>query len=187
MKTTAGKAVVILSPGVHYERFKKYQLSNWKLLCSLLYLFAMRREASVTPHPSLQIVRALPVPTQVDGSGLDVDVHQVVNDLALNVILDAVDEKTATHIDYLDEWEIPGRRQDANDSSEGLQWGDITSKKNLSRELNFNFFFFFTCRIDLGPEAGSSFCSIQFFSGNPAWLQSCYSPGSPGRTPSLPA
>lgn len=121
MKTTAGKAVVILSPGVHYERFKKYQLSNWKLLCSLLYLFAMRREASVTPHPSLQIVRALPVPTQVDGSGLDVDVHQVVNDLALNVILDAVDEKTATHIDYLDEGEIPGRRQDANDSSEGLQ------------------------------------------------------------------
>lgn len=142
MKTTTGKAVVILSPGVHYERFKKYQLSNWKLLCYLLYPFAMRREASVTPHPSLQIVRALPVPTQVDGSGLDVDVHQVVNDLALNVILDAVDEKTATHIDYLDEGEIPGRRQDANDSSEGLQWGDITSKKNLSRELNFNFIFF---------------------------------------------
>ena len=51
------------------------------------------------------------MPTKVDGSGLDVDVHQVVDDLALDVILDAIDEVTPTHIDHLDEGEIPGGQE----------------------------------------------------------------------------
>lgn len=50
------------------------------------------------------------MPTQVDGSGLDVDVHQVVHDLALDVVLDAVDQVTAAHVDHLDERQLPGRR-----------------------------------------------------------------------------
>lgn len=48
------------------------------------------------------------MPTQVDGSGLDVDVHQVVDDLTLNVILDAVDEVTPTYVYHLDEGQISG-------------------------------------------------------------------------------
>lgn len=75
-----------------------------------MYLFAPRREPCVTAQPSLQVVGALSVPTQVDGAGLDVDVHQVVDDLTLDVILDAVDEETPTNVYHLDEGEIPGGR-----------------------------------------------------------------------------
>lgn len=49
------------------------------------------------------------MPTQVDGSGLDVDVHQVVDDLTLDVILDPVDKETSTDVYHLDEGEIPDR------------------------------------------------------------------------------
>lgn len=55
------------------------------------------------------------MPTQVDGSGLDVNVHQVVDDLALDVVLDAVDEVPASHIDHLDEGQLPGWREPANE------------------------------------------------------------------------
>lgn len=76
------------------------------------YLSAPRREARVTAQPPLHVVRALSVPTQVDGSGLDVDVHQVVHNLTLDVILYPVDEKPATHVNHLDEGQIPeGREQ----------------------------------------------------------------------------
>lgn len=72
------------------------------------YLSAPRREARVAAQPPLQVVGALAVPTQVDGSGLNVDVHQVVDDLTLDVILDPVDEETPTHVYHLDEGEVPG-------------------------------------------------------------------------------
>lgn len=51
------------------------------------------------------------MPTQVDGSGLDVDVHQVVDNLTLDVILDPVDEVTPTHVYHFDEGKIPGGRE----------------------------------------------------------------------------
>ena len=147
-------------------------------VCRNSYLFAPRREACVTAQPSLQVVGALPVPTQVDGAGLNVDVHQVVDDLALDVILDAVDEETPTHVYHLDEGEIPGGR---------AGWGEREFAFDIARPDNKNRRRRFTCRADQGPEVGSWFCSIQFFSGNPTWRQSCCSPGSLDTTPSLPA
>ncbi len=71
------------------------------------YLFSPRREACVTAQPSFQVVRALSMPTQVDGSGLDVDVHQVIDDFTLDVILDPVGQVSPTHVNDLDEGEIP--------------------------------------------------------------------------------
>lgn len=75
------------------------------------YLSAPRREACITTQPPLQVVGALPVPTQIDGSGLDVDVHQVVDNFTLDVVLDAVDKVTPPHVYHLDEGEIPGGRE----------------------------------------------------------------------------
>lgn len=74
------------------------------------YLSAPRREARIATQPPLQVVGALPVPTQIDCSGLDVDVHQVVDNLTLDVVLDAVDEVTPPHVYHLDEGQIPGGR-----------------------------------------------------------------------------
>lgn len=51
------------------------------------------------------------MPTQVDGSWLDVNIHQVVDNLTLDVILDPVDEKPATNIDDFDEGQISEKRQ----------------------------------------------------------------------------
>lgn len=52
--------------------------------------------------------------TQVDGTRRNVDVHQVVDDSALDVIEDAVDQVTATHVHDLDVGQISGsnRKQD---------------------------------------------------------------------------
>lgn len=80
-------------------------------VCGCSYLSAPRREACVSAQPALQVVGALPVPTQIDGSGLDVDVHQVVDDLTLDVVLDAVDEVPPPHVYHLDEGVIPGGRE----------------------------------------------------------------------------
>lgn len=79
-------------------------------VCGCSYLSAPRREACVAAQPALHVVSALPVPTQVDGSGLDVDVHQVVDDLTLDVVLDAVDEVPPPHVYHLDKGEVPGGR-----------------------------------------------------------------------------
>lgn len=46
--------------------------------------------------------------TQVDGSRRDVDVHQVVDDSALDVIEDAVHQVTAAHVHDLYVGQIPG-------------------------------------------------------------------------------
>lgn len=50
---------------------------------------------------------ALPVSTQVDGVGVHVDVHEVVNDLALNVVLHPVHQETLSDVDNLDKGEVP--------------------------------------------------------------------------------
>lgn len=54
------------------------------------HLFAPRREARVTPNLPQEIELALSVPAKVDGAGIDVDVHEVVDYLALDVVLDSV-------------------------------------------------------------------------------------------------
>ena len=149
-------------------------------VCGCSYLSALRREAGVPPEPSLQVIGALSVPTQVDGSGLDVDVHQVVDDPALDVILDPVDEEPPADIDHLDEGEIP----------EGTQANRMGWLIGLYRRLQMSWQrqrWSFTCRADRGPGVGSWFGSTRFSSGNPAWRRTCCSPGSLDTTPSLPA
>lgn len=44
---------------------------------------------------------------QVDGPGGDVDVHEVVNNPALNVVLHSVHQVSAAHIEDLDVGELP--------------------------------------------------------------------------------
>ena len=51
------------------------------------------------------------MPTEVDGSRRDVDVHQVVDDPALDVVQDPVHKETQTHVHDLDVGQVPeGRR-----------------------------------------------------------------------------
>lgn len=55
-------------------------------------------------------MHALSMATQVDGSGLDVDVHQVVDDLTLDVVLDPVHQEPSAYIYHLDEGQAPTER-----------------------------------------------------------------------------
>lgn len=91
------------------------------------YLSAVRREARVTAQPPLQVVGTLAVSAQVDGAWLDVDVHQVVDDLALDVILDAVDEVAAPHVYHLDEREVPGGRGKSGEAVSNVRWDSFTA------------------------------------------------------------
>lgn len=156
-----------------------YHLGSGPPSSLCLYLMSPWRKTRVATQSALQIVCALSVPTQVDGPWLHVDVHQVVDNFTLYVILDTIDEKTPTHIYHLDVGEIPGRKTNKiklgmSDYAEGLHW--LWDKHWCS----------FTCHSDRGPEVGSWFCNIQFSFESPSWRRSCCSPGSPGRTPSLP-
>lgn len=49
----------------------------------------------------------LSVPTKVDGVGVDVDVHEVVHDFTLDVVLHPIDQEATAHIDDLDEGQVP--------------------------------------------------------------------------------
>lgn len=71
------------------------------------YLLAPVGETRVTANLPLEIELTLAVPTQVNGAGLDMDVHQVVNDPALDVILDPVDQEPPTNVDDFDERKLP--------------------------------------------------------------------------------
>lgn len=51
----------------------------------------------------------LSMPTEVDGVGVHVDVHQVVDDFALDVILHPVHQETTADVDNLDERQVPER------------------------------------------------------------------------------
>jgi len=43
------------------------------------------------------------MPTEINGAGLDMDVHQVVNDPALDVILNPVNQEPPANVDDFDE------------------------------------------------------------------------------------
>lgn len=62
-----------------------------RLVTRKKHLFPFVGELRVAPYASFHIVMALSVSTQVDGVGVDVDVHEVVDYLALDVILHPVD------------------------------------------------------------------------------------------------
>lgn len=77
----------------------------------LPHLLAPVGEARVPSNPALEVELALPVPAEVNGAGLDVDVHQVINNPALDVILNPVDQEPPAHVDDFDERKFPGDRQ----------------------------------------------------------------------------
>lgn len=47
------------------------------------------------------------MPTEINGAGLDMDVHQVVNDPTLDVILNPVDQEPPANINDFDERKLP--------------------------------------------------------------------------------
>lgn len=49
--------------------------------------------------------------TQIDGSRSDVDVHEVIHDTTLNVILDPVYEVPGSHVKDLNEGEVPTKEK----------------------------------------------------------------------------
>lgn len=55
--------------------------------------------------------------TEVDSARCDMDVHQVVDDPALNMILNLIHQVPAAHVKDLNVWEVPvdTQRQDSND------------------------------------------------------------------------
>lgn len=61
----------------------------------------MGRELRVSPNATLHIVLALSMPTQVDGVRVHSDVHEVVDNLTLNVVLHTIDQETSAHIHHL--------------------------------------------------------------------------------------
>lgn len=50
---------------------------------------------------------ALSVPTEVDGMGVYVDVHEVVDNFTLDVVLNSVDQETSADIYDLDKGQVP--------------------------------------------------------------------------------
>lgn len=73
----------------------------------LKHLFPSIRQFRVSPDASLLVVMALSVPTEVDGMGVYVDVHEVVDYFTLDVVLHPIDQETTADIDDLDEGQVP--------------------------------------------------------------------------------
>lgn len=76
-------------------------------VCVCVCLLSTGREARVSTNPTQQVELTLPVPAQVDGPGRDVDVHQVINDPALNVVLNLVHQISTAHVEDLDVGVLP--------------------------------------------------------------------------------
>lgn len=89
------------------------------------------------------------MPAEVNGAGLDVDVHQVINNPALDVILNPVDQEAPAHVDDFDERKFPGDRQTSfsksspvsylcpcNHRLRGFPAGYFQQGANRYRELN---------------------------------------------------
>lgn len=54
---------------------------------------------------------ALSVPAEVYGVFLYVNVHEVVHDLTLNIVLNTVHQETLTHVYHLDEGQISNKHK----------------------------------------------------------------------------
>lgn len=46
--------------------------------------------------------------TKIDGAWLNMDIHEVIDDFTLNVILDTVDKKSLPYVDHFNERKISG-------------------------------------------------------------------------------
>ena len=102
------------------------------------YLPAPAGQARVAPDLALEVVLALAMPAQVDGAGLHVDVHQVVHDAALDVILHAVHQEAPAHIDHLNQRQVPAGGASLSDAAGAAQphqadWASTTPQRH-SRE-----------------------------------------------------
>lgn len=65
------------------------------------------RKPGVAPNAAHQVEFTLPVTAQVDRSGGDVDVHEIVHGPALGVVLDLVHQVSAAHIEDFDVRQVP--------------------------------------------------------------------------------
>ncbi len=74
-------------------------------------LFPSWGEFRISSDAALDVVFALSVPAQVDGVRMHEDVHEVVDDLALDVVLNTVHQKTTTHVHHLNEGQISGKNK----------------------------------------------------------------------------
>lgn len=70
------------------------------------------RQPRVATDAAHQVELALSVAAEVDGTGRDVNVHQVVDDAALDVVLDPVHQVPAAHIEDLDVGQVSVGRQE---------------------------------------------------------------------------
>lgn len=139
------------------------------------HLFSSGRQARVSSDPSLDVEVTLTMAAQVDGAWGDVDVHQVVDDSALDVVEDTIDKETATHVHDLYVGQIPEETRESNQTCVILQKSfNWTSVSNL------------TCP-ELDPEAGRKTRSTWSSSWNPQWPPLCCSGCSPGCRASLAA
>ena len=57
------------------------------------------------------------MPAQVDGAGLHVDVHQIVHDAALDVVLHPVHQEAPAHIDHLNQRQVPAGGASPSDTA----------------------------------------------------------------------
>lgn len=77
-----------------------------------MYLLSSWREARVPSDSTIDVELALAMAAQVDGARRDVNVHEVVDDPALDVVQHPVDQVPLTHVHDFDVGEIPeGRPQ----------------------------------------------------------------------------
>lgn len=85
------------------------------------HLFPSIWQFRVSPDASFLVVMALSVSAEVDGVGVYVDVHEVVHDFTLDVVLHPVYQETAADVDDLDEWQAPvGQGKKRNTESETI-------------------------------------------------------------------
>lgn len=69
----------------------------------MAYLLSSRGEFSIPSNATLHVVVALTMSAQVDGVGVHMDVHEVVHNLTLDVVLDAVHQELTAYIHHFDE------------------------------------------------------------------------------------
>lgn len=77
---------------------------------TVTHLFTTGRQAWIPSDATSDVEVALSMATEVDGAWCDVDVHQIINDSALNVVEDAVHQIPLTHVHYLNVWQLPVRK-----------------------------------------------------------------------------
>lgn len=70
------------------------------------YLFATGWQARISTNLANKVVLALAMSAQVDGTGLDVNVHKVVDNFTLDVILDPVYQESLPHVDHFNEGKV---------------------------------------------------------------------------------